>query len=157
MSLRAAAVLLFLASGAHAEHSAEASWPTTMTMHFIVHHQSVHLPGSFLLDIEHAHSNITRELYFLSEGMQTEKIDFYIYPDRRSYLSGSFNPPEWSAGRSEIRGYPNNKKTFATYEGVSLNLITHELTHLFFAAYWKRPDQAPPPRWLNEGLATYME
>lgn len=152
-----AAALLLPLPAARAEGGAEGSWPRTMTVHFVVHHQSVHLPKSFLLDIEHAHRGISRELWFLAEGMQSEKIDFYLYPDRESYLRGSFHPPPWSAGRSESRAYPNNRKVFVTYEGVRSELVTHELTHLFFAAYWKRADQSPPPTWLNEGLAVMME
>jgi hypothetical protein len=142
---------------ARAEERPENSWPQTMTMHFVMHHQSIRLPPGYLLDIEKTHSEITRTLWFLAEGMQSEKIDFYLYPDRDSYLKGSFNPPPWSAGRSESRGYPNNKKIFVTYEGVRKELVKHELTHLFFAAYWKRPDGSPPPVWLNEGLAVTME
>ncbi len=157
MPLALAAGLSLCAPAARAQDIPENNWPTSMTVHFIMHHQSVRLPPGFLLNMEGIHREITRELWFIADGMQSEKIDFYLYPDRASYLAGSFHPPSWSAGRSESRGYPRPKKVFVTYDGARKELIKHELTHLFFAAYWKRPDMAPPPIWLNEGLAVTME
>lgn len=156
MVLRRAAALLLLSTCAHAQNTPEQSWPTTMTVHFIVHHPTMHLPKDLLSTIEHAHQKITHELWSMASGMQGSKIDFYLYSDRDSYLAGSFGPPPWSAGRSIAQGFPNRKLVFVTYDGVRPQLITHELTHLFFGAYWDKPDRAPPI-WLNEGLAVMME
>jgi hypothetical protein len=156
MILRFAAALLLLCAQARADSTPEGAWPTTMTVHFIVHHPTMHLPKDLLSNIEHSHQKITHELWSMASGMQGSKIDFYFYPDRDSYLAGSFGPPPWSAGRSIAQGFPNRKLLFVTYDGVRPQLITHELTHLFFGAYWDKPANSPPV-WLNEGLAVMME
>ena len=157
MSLRpACALLLLLCPRAWSASTAEQGWPNTMTVHFVVHHQAMHLPQGLLSDIEKAHQKITHALWGMSSSIQGQKIDFYLYPTREKYLAGSFQPPPWSAGRSLAQGFPNRKLSLATYEGVRTELITHELTHLFLGAYWNRQDRAPP-LWLNEGLAVMME
>lgn len=157
MSLRHACALLpLLAAAASAAPSAEQAWSTTMTLHFVVHHEGMHLPSGLLSDVEHSYQKIARELWSMNSGMQGSKIDFYLYPTRERYLAGRFSPPPWSAGRSLVEGFPNRKLVFVTYQGVRNELLTHELTHLFFGAFWKRDDR-PPPLWLNEGLAVLME
>jgi hypothetical protein len=89
---------------------------------------------------------------------ETVPIDFFVYADS-SGLYGAMGPgtPENVGGQA----HPDIRTMFASIApgGVDdpwvADVVPHELTHLVFATAVEN-DYHQPPRWLNEGVATYL-
>jgi hypothetical protein len=90
--------------------------------------------------------------------IETDPIDFFIYADQ-----GAFYDALGPGTRDNVGGQANAeiRTLFAQIEPSSIddawvdNVVPHELTHLVFDTAVKNPYHFPP-RWLNEGLATYL-
>jgi Peptidase MA superfamily len=88
----------------------------------------------------------------------TEPVDFFVYADSAG-LYGAMGPatPENVGGQA----HADIRTMFAAISpgGVDdpwvAEVVPHELTHLVFATAVDN-DYHQPPRWLNEGLATYL-
>jgi hypothetical protein len=116
-------------------------------------------PASFgeeALEIAEAGIAEAEELLGVTE---TEPIDFFIYPDEASFYD-ALGP----GTRENVGGQANAdiRTMFALISPAEIDaewvsiVIPHELTHLVFATAVDNPYH-DPPRWLNEGLATYLE
>lgn len=89
---------------------------------------------------------------------ETEPIDFFVYADQRPFYD-ALGP----ATRENVGGQAHSdiRTMFALIEPSELNdrwvgiVIPHELTHLVFDTAVRNPYHFPP-RWLNEGVATYL-
>jgi hypothetical protein len=85
---------------------------------------------------------------------ETKKVDFYIYPSQSAFQSG-LNATETIGGEA----FTNFRTAFALVGTTELDygstVVPHELTHQVFADLTDNPYHSPP-RWLNEGLATYL-
>ncbi|MCU0482973.1 MAG: peptidase MA family metallohydrolase [Chloroflexi bacterium] len=89
---------------------------------------------------------------------ETEPIDFFVYADSPG-LYGAMGPgtPENVGGQA----HPDIRTMFAGIAPGAVDdpwvadVVPHELTHLVFATAVEN-DYHAPPRWLNEGLATYL-
>jgi hypothetical protein len=90
---------------------------------------------------------------------ETEPIDFFIYPDEASFyvaLGPGTRENVGGQANSEIRtmfALIRPSEIDAEWVGI---VIPHELTHLVFDTAVDNPYHEPP-RWLNEGLAMYLE
>jgi hypothetical protein len=88
----------------------------------------------------------------------TEPVDFFVYADSAG-LYGAMGPgtPENVGGQA----HADIRTMFAAISPGSVDdpwvadVVPHELTHLVFATAVDN-DYHQPPRWLNEGLATYL-
>ncbi|MBI3549534.1 MAG: hypothetical protein HY078_10890 [Elusimicrobia bacterium] len=146
------------ASGARADSHAEESWGARITPHYNFHHQTRRIHSRFISDIENVHRLLRHEFWSLSNRFQSEKVEFFLYEDKAAYEQGRFRPPRGSGGIALFMGGKIKKWIFATYEGVPFATVAHELTHLFFRAFFfEASESREPPRWLNEGLAVLME
>jgi hypothetical protein len=85
---------------------------------------------------------------------ETKRVDFYIYPSQAAFRAG-LSVPETIGGEA----FTSFRTAFAlvgTSElGYGSTVVPHELTHQVFADLTDNPYHSPP-RWLNEGLATYL-
>lgn len=89
---------------------------------------------------------------------ETEPIDFFVYADQRAFYD-ALGP----ATRENVGGQAHSdiRTMFALIEPGEVNdrwvavVIPHELTHLVFDTAVRNPYHFPP-RWLNEGVATYL-
>lgn len=149
-------LLFFALSNAAAAALIEDSWPSAISVHYQIHSPRPGLPAGFSSRMERLHKHLSRELRGLNRWMDTERIVVYLYPDRRSYIQGSFRPPPWSGGAAITAG-PSQPKRLALIAGSSDMVIAHELTHLFMDSFFAERGRRRAPRWLNEGLATMVE
>ena len=143
--------LLLLAQLARAQP--EASWNSDETQHFTIRHEN---PASSLGDdnrVERIYEALHPVLWPLVPWMTQKKVSVYLYGGRESFLKGRFNPPPWSGGlMSDSQG----EKVLAVYEPMDTATTAHELTHLYFHAFFdEKPAQ--PPAWLDEGLAVMLQ
>ena len=89
---------------------------------------------------------------------ETSPIDFFIYPDMKSFYD-VLGP----AARENVGGvaFPDIRTLLANIGPHAVNdawvgiVIPHELTHLVFGTAVDNPYHAPP-HWFNEGLAVYL-
>lgn len=90
---------------------------------------------------------------------ETEPVDFFVYADEAAFRS-ALGP-----GTSENiggRAVPSIRTLFALIRPAEIgsdwidHVIPHELTHLVFGTASDNPYHFPP-KWLNEGLAVYLE
>jgi hypothetical protein len=85
---------------------------------------------------------------------ETKKVDFYIYPSAAAFQAG-LNVAETIGGEA----FTNFRTAFALVGTSELDygrtVVPHELTHQVFADLTDNAYHSPP-RWLNEGLATYL-
>jgi hypothetical protein len=89
---------------------------------------------------------------------ETSPIDFFIYPDTKSFYD-ILGP----AARENVGGvaFPDIRTLLANIGPNAVNdawvgiVIPHELTHLVFGTAVDNPYHAPP-HWFNEGLAVYL-
>ncbi len=89
---------------------------------------------------------------------ESERIDFFVYADQRAFYD-ALGP----ATRENVGGQAHSdiRTMFALIEPGELDdrwvgiVIPHELTHLVFDTAVRNPYHFPP-RWLNEGVATYL-
>jgi len=150
-SVPVALALFFQAAQARAQ--AEAGWPVNATMHFVIHHEKL---GAALGDynrIDQIYEALHDNLWSLSPWMATEKTHIYIYKDSDSYHRGRFNPPPWSGGLLHVS---ETEKAVVIFEPVDGTVVAHELTHLYFHAYFDEK-KSSPPAWLDEGLACMLQ
>jgi hypothetical protein len=108
-------------------------------------------------------SNVLESNYLrLTANMQTSfnsKIDFFIYPDIKSFHNAINQPnaPDWAvgaAGKNELKMVsPLNPGSEHTYESL-MKAIVHELTHTMVLNFRKQ-GLVGLPNWLNEGYAYY--
>jgi hypothetical protein len=151
--MRTALVLLLaqLALPVHAQ--SEASWSSDETRHFTIHHEN---PATSLGDenrVERIYEALHPVLWQLVPWMTQEKISIFLYSSRDSFLKGRFHPPAWSGGlMSDAQG----EKILAIYEPMDTAVTAHELTHLYFHTFFDEKT-APPPSWLDEGLAVMLQ
>ncbi|HAH07912.1 MAG TPA: hypothetical protein DCM05_15545 [Elusimicrobia bacterium] len=148
------ALLLALLAAAPAQ-GAQSGFSESVSPHFQLYHQSAFGASGLTLQLERIHNRLRLDLSMFVPWMAKERVKIYLYSNRNSYVSGEFHPPSWSNG---IAFY--DRKLVCTYEQASkdklLNILGHELTHLFFESYWGEEHQKPPA-WLNEGLAMLEE
>jgi len=77
-----------------------------------------------------------------------ENYRLVIYKDKREYEEKT-KQPEWSGGMSYKNGV-------YTYEQGGIDaVLAHEITHLIFGEFMG--EEAQNHRWLNEGLAMYID
>ena len=97
----------------------------------------------------------TAKLFGVTES---EPVDFFIYADRDAFYD-ALGP----GTRANVGGQANAelRTLFADIAPSAIddpwveNVVPHELVHLIFDTAVKNPYHFPP-RWLNEGLATYL-
>ncbi|MFI5227179.1 MAG: peptidase MA family metallohydrolase [Candidatus Limnocylindrales bacterium] len=90
--------------------------------------------------------------------VETEPIDFFIYPDAQSFYD-VLGP----GTRENVGGvaFPDIRTLLANIGPNAVNdpwvgiVIPHELTHLVFGTAVDNPFHQPP-HWFNEGLAVYL-
>ncbi len=137
------------------------SWREVRSTHFIVLHQNdpamaaaVRRQAEWLYDHLALHLGLTHVLRRDYVPWQWEKrCQIYLYPDRQSYLQETGAPP-WSGGFVNYR-----QRRIYSFRGAATFLDTtlpHEITHLMFREYVGF-DNPRVPRWLDEGVAQYME
>ena len=144
-------LLLLLALAAQAQP--ETSWNAEETPHFVIHRQNARSSLGDNNRIERIYESLHPDLRRLVPWMTQRKIHVYIYGGRDGYLKGRFAPPAWSAGLlSDSAG----EETLAIYEPMDTAITAHELTHLYFHAFFDEK-RSPPPPWLDEGLATMLQ
>lgn len=150
----AAAALAAASVPARAASWPEDGWPARTTLHFRFLHPDPGLDPAYTREVERVHRALWNELGGFSVWMKTRRVDFYLYRDRDSYAAGSFKPPAWSQG---VAIPPSSRSTprFATFVGVPTQTVAHELSHLFFGAYWAEVGRRAP-RWLDEGVASVI-
>jgi hypothetical protein len=144
-------VFLLLAQLARAQ--AEASWKTDETQHFTIRHES---PASSLGDdnlIERVYEALHPSLWPLVPWMDQKKVQVFLYGGRDSFLKGRFAPPPWSGGLMTVL---QGEKVLAVYQPLETATTAHELTHLYFHAFFDEKAVQPPP-WLDEGLAMLLQ
>ncbi|HEX4048149.1 MAG TPA: hypothetical protein VH309_09965 [Elusimicrobiota bacterium] len=144
-------LVLLLAQTARAQP--EASWNSDQTQHFTIRHEN---PASSLGDdnlIERIYEALHPVLFPLVPWMTREKVQVYLYGGRDSFLKGRFDPPAWSGGLMIDSG---GDKLLAVYEPLDAAVTAHELTHLYFHAFFDETG-ARPPAWLDEGLAMMLQ
>jgi hypothetical protein len=89
---------------------------------------------------------------------ESDPIDFFVYADQAAFYD-ALGP----ATRENVGGQAHSdiRTMFALIDPGELNdrwvgiVIPHELTHLVFDTAVRNPYHFPP-RWLNEGVATYL-
>ena len=108
-----------------------------------------------MVTLEKIHSRLRLDLSMFSPWMAKERISYFLYKDRDSYLRGEFQPPAWSDGLAlphrkavAIPDRPDRKGLAA--------VTAHEITHLLFQSWWQEARQTAPT-WLDEGLAMLEE
>jgi hypothetical protein len=85
---------------------------------------------------------------------ETDPIDFYIYPDQKSFAS-AMNSAETIGGVAES-GYRTCFGLAGTSDlSYASSMVPHEVTHIVFSDATGNAYHSPP-RWVNEGLATYL-
>ncbi len=130
-------------------------WKESVSPHFVVRHEAAFTPKGLTLQLEKLHNRLRLDLAMFAPWMAKERIDLYLYAERKSYLRGEFHPPGWSNGIAQYED-----KLIATFQGQGdekvYEVIGHEMTHLLFEGYWGE-EHKRPPTWLNEGLAMLQE
>lgn len=136
--------------------AAAAAWRESVTPHFVIRHQSAFAPAGLAIALERIHQRLRLDLSMFTPWMAKERVFVYVYSDAASYYAGEFSPPAWSNGISVF-----GKKAIVVHEQKDrakfLEVVAHELTHLFFDSYWAERSAARPPAWLSEGLAMTEE
>ena len=97
----------------------------------------------------------TAKLFGVTE---TEPVDFFIYADRDAFYDALGPGTRANVGgqaNAEIRTLFANIAPSAIDDPWVENVVPHELVHLIFDTAVQNPYHFPP-RWLNEGLATYL-
>jgi hypothetical protein len=143
--------LLLLAQLAQAQ--TETAWRSDETQHFTIHHEN---PASSLGEnngVERIYEALHPALWELVPWMTQEKIQVYLYAGRESFLKGRFHPPPWSGG---LMSSSPGEKALAIYEPMDGAVTAHELTHLYFHAFFDE-NSTQPPSWLDEGLAVMLQ
>ncbi|MDD2774151.1 MAG: hypothetical protein PHP45_10715 [Elusimicrobiales bacterium] len=119
----------------------------TQTLHFIVRASSSADAERYGKLAEQDYEAVMRAtgLYsFLSDNA----YELVVYSTREEYLAKS-GQPAWSAGTTL-------HNAIMLYDGTDAQrVLAHEMTHVIFGEFMGRP--RPDLRWLNEGLAVYME
>jgi hypothetical protein len=149
----AAFAALLLLPAVRAAALSEDSWTVDETAHFVIHHEN---PAAVLGDynrIEQIYDTLHSELWTLVPWMTREKTNIYIYKDPATYRAGRFHPPAWSGGLLQTSG---PERALAVYEPLDTGIVAHELTHLYFHAFFDEKKTAPPA-WLDEGLASMLQ
>ena len=144
-------ILLLLAQTARAQP--EASWSTDQTQHFTIHHESLGSPLGDYNRIERIYDALHPDLWQLVPWMTQNKVHVYLYNERGSFLKGRFHPPPWSGG---LMAEPEGEKSLAVFQPLDTAIIAHELTHLYFHAFFDE-NTSQPPVWLDEGLAGMLQ
>ena len=147
-------ILCFASAGESREKGG--GWHETDSPHFAVIHEMTWLPAGFIMNLERMHGRLRMDLGWLSPWMDKERIKLYLYKTTRSYLAGEFQPPAWSNGLAIFASRSVAVPDQADHK-VLLRVISHESTHLLFDGYWHEASKAPPPAWINEGLAMMEE
>lgn len=99
-----------------------------------------------------------RETANLLGVTETEPIDFYAYGDEASFREAMGPGTRENVGG---RSHADIRTMFALLTPSEIGsswvgiVIPHELTHLVFDSAVRNPYRFPP-RWVNEGLATYL-
>ncbi len=99
-----------------------------------------------------------REAADLLGVTESEPIDFFVYADQDAFYDVLGPGTRENVGGAQI---PGVRTMFALITPDSINaswvatVVPHELTHLVFETAAANPYHFPP-RWLNEGLATYL-
>ena len=150
-SFALAAALALAASLAAAGGRAEADWDAQPTAHFLISHQREAMSLGDYNKLERVYDALRPDLWPLVPSMANERTRLYLYKDRESFLAGRFSPPAWSGGLFSER---EGEKALALFEPLDTATAAHELTHLYFHAYFG--EQAAPP-WLDEGLASMLQ
>lgn len=152
----ALAAFLFLLAPTVAFSEFSDGWRESVTPHFIIRHKSAFTPPGLGIALERIHQRLRLDLSMFAPWMAKERVFVYVYPDAPSYHQGEFAPPAWSNGISLF-----GKKAIVVHEQKErskfLEVIAHELTHLFFDSYWAERSGQRPPGWLSEGLAMMEE
>lgn len=147
--------LAALLAGPAAAQGIPVGWNETLSPHFQVLHEAPFAPPGLVLDLEAMHNRLRRELAMFAPWMAKERVRIHLHKDRSSYLKGPFQPPDWSNGMAYY-----DRRIVVTYvqpdRAEMLEVLGHEMTHLFFESYWGEARKAPPT-WLNEGLAMLEE
>ena len=97
----------------------------------------------------------TAKLFGVTE---TEPVDFFIYADRDAFYDALGPGTRANVGgqaNAEIRTLFADIAPSAIDDPWVENVVPHELIHLLFDTAVQNPYHFPP-RWLNEGLATYL-
>jgi hypothetical protein len=97
----------------------------------------------------------TAKLFGVTE---TEPVDFFIYADRDAFYDALGPGTRANVGgqaNAEIRTLFADIAPSAIDDPWVENVVPHELVHLIFDTAVQNPYHFPP-RWLNEGLATYL-
>ena len=97
----------------------------------------------------------TAKLFGVTE---TEPVDFFIYADRDAFYDALGPGTRANVGgqaNAEIRTLFADIAPSAIDDPWVDNVVPHELVHLIFDTAVQNPNHFPP-RWLNEGLATYL-
>lgn len=161
-SLRAACLVVALTVSSSALFSAEApsdelgrppaaDFRTVASTHFRVHHEASYAPAGVLNVLEGLHAKLLLDLLPFAPWAKDGVVDVYIYRDGDSY-HGRTGAPAWAGGHinaAERRVHVFESDQFS-------RTMAHELGHLFFDDYFVSKG-APPPVWLNEGVASLME
>ena len=133
----------------------ESGWNTVWSPHFIIHQEISGPKRAAGADLEKVFRVLHKDLWTLSSWMDTEKVEVYLYKDKKSYQGGRFKPPAWSGGMVHHSGQPGSAWSLAIYEPLDKRIAAHELTHLYFRSFFKN-SAGRIPLWLNEGLAEMM-
>jgi hypothetical protein len=97
----------------------------------------------------------TAKLFGVTE---TKPVDFFIYADRDAFYDALGPGTRANVGgqaNAEIRTLFADIAPSAIDDPWVENVVPHELVHLIFDTAVQNPYHFPP-RWLNEGLATYL-
>lgn len=131
----------------------EGTWSAERTSHFVFHHENHGVPLGDENALERIYESLHPALWTLVPWMTKEKVSVYVYAGRESFLKGRFHPPPWSGG---LMSSTADEKALAVFAPVDQAVAAHELTHLYFHAYFDEKS-VRPPAWLDEGLAEMLK
>ncbi|MFH1283866.1 MAG: hypothetical protein ABII27_09425 [bacterium] len=122
------------------------------TPNFIIHSNNRRLQQKLSENIEYVYDGIIKDFGFFETLTNDKKLNVYIFNNADNYHKFS-GLPQWSAGYASI-----SQLSIYLYEGPHFDLVfPHELAHLVFGIFMGGDEYTNELRWINEGLAVYVE
>jgi hypothetical protein len=133
------------------------SWEITRSRHFVVHAQgaSKEAVDELIRYSEKYYDEVTGTLgltRFDNFWTWERRANVYLLPDEASYDRFVGQAP-WSGGRADVL-----RREIVTFVGMRQffdSLLIHEIGHIVFREFVGFHKKTP--RWLDEGVATYLE
>lgn len=120
------------------------------TKNFLIYRELPPVSQTLLDALETLHGNLMLDLISFSPWTRDARVLLYFFISPKTYLAMT-GRPAWSGGASSV----SRRLIYVLEESDSLDIISHELTHIYFDSFFNAA--RPNPLWLSEGMAVFIQ